>query len=191
MKLLLVSLLASSLLLQAECTIKRSSDIKIDFTAYKTPLKIGVGGTFNSVNVKKDIVEGSDIASLVKDAALEIDTKSVNSNNGTRDAKLVSFFFDKMVSTTIKAKVISTSGDDLNGHVVVNVSMNGVNREVPMSYIVKDKKFVASGVIDLADFNALDALSSINKACFDLHKGKTWQDVSLSFSFDLTKVCKR
>lgn len=191
MKLLLASLLASSLLLQAECIIKRDSDIKIDFKAFKTPLKIGVGGTFNSVNVKRDITEGSDISSLVKDAELEIDTKSVNSNNGARDAKLVAFFFDKMVSTTIKAKIMSTSGDLLNGHVVLNVSMNGVSRDVPMSYIVKDKKFIASGTIDLADFNALDALSSINKACFDLHKGKTWQDVSLSFSFDLSKVCKR
>ena len=191
MKFIVASLLASTLLLQAECTLQRTGDIQVDFKAYKTPLKIGVGGTFNKIVVKNDQKEASDIASLLEGVSLDIDTKSVNTKNGARDTKLVAFFFDKMSGVDIKAKVVALKGDNLSGHVTVNVSMNGISRDVPMAYIVKDKKFQATGVIDLADFNALSALSSINKACFDLHKGKTWQDVSLAFSFDLQKVCKR
>jgi len=55
---------------------------------------------------------------------------------------------------------------------------------------VEGDTFAAKGYIDLADFKALGALSSINKACYDLHQGKTWQDVAVAFKFDLKRTCK-
>ena len=60
--------------------------------------------------------------------------------------------------------------------------MNGTTKTVPMKYHYENGKFDATGVIDLVDFAAGEALSSINKACFDLHKGKTWSDVTIGFS---------
>ena len=60
--------------------------------------------------------------------------------------------------------------------------MNEKTLTIPMKYFYSEGKFDASGTIDLADFAASDALASINKSCFDLHKGKTWSDVSISFS---------
>jgi hypothetical protein len=47
------------------------------------------------------------------------------------------------------------------------------------------KKFTVEGVINLEDFGAQAAVESINKACFDLHKGadgvsKTWSEVAIS-----------
>jgi hypothetical protein len=60
--------------------------------------------------------------------------------------------------------------------------MNEKTLTIPMQYIYNKDKFDAAGTIDLLDFSASDALSFINKSCFDLHKGKTWSDVSISFS---------
>jgi polyisoprenoid-binding protein YceI len=34
---------------------------------------------------------------------------------------------------------------------------------------------------DLGDFGMLPSLQGINKACYELHEGKTWQDVEISF----------
>jgi hypothetical protein len=60
--------------------------------------------------------------------------------------------------------------------------MNGITKSVPMKYSFANGIFSAKGTIDIFDFSASKALSSINKACFDLHKGKTWNDVSIAFS---------
>jgi len=51
------------------------------------------------------------------------------------------------------------------------------------------KELEAEGYIDLADFKMLPSLKSINKACYDLHKGKTWQDVKIEIELELKKVC--
>jgi hypothetical protein len=48
--------------------------------------------------------------------------------------------------------------------------------------------FSATGVIDILDFSAGDALSSINKACSDLHEGKTWSDVTIGFTTKIEAV---
>jgi len=69
--------------------------------------------------------------------------------------------------------------------------MNGVTKTVPLKYSFSNGIFDANGVIDILDFSASKALSSINKACFALHKGKTWSDVSIGFSTKIdTKLCK-
>ena len=46
--------------------------------------------------------------------------------------------------------------------------------------------------MQLKDWNALGALESLNKVCFDLHKGadgvsKTWEDVAIEVSTFLRK----
>jgi len=69
-----------------------------------------------------------------------------------------------------------------HGMVDVNITMNKKSLLVPMKYDYNKENFTATGTIDLFDFSANDALSSINKSCFDLHKGKTWNDVTIGFS---------
>ncbi len=65
---------------------------------------------------------------------------------------------------------------------LLEISMNENNLTVPMRYKYKNGVFKAKGVIDLFDFKAEDALKSINRSCYDLHKGKTWNDVEIEFS---------
>jgi hypothetical protein len=54
-----------------------------------------------------------------------------------------------------------------------------------MAYTYQKGIMHAQGYIDILDFQGSKALASINKACFDLHKGKTWNDVSISFEMKI------
>jgi len=190
MKFILLILLMLNGTLNAECLLTRKSDFKVGFKAFKTPLKIGVGGTFDDLLLSNAKKSASNLNDLLIHTKVTINIQSVNTANGARDAKLVSYFFNQMKTKEITAEIIKLKGDSLNGYVWISMNMNGVVREVPMKYIVKGGKFSAKGVIDVADFSALNALKSINKACFVAHKGKTWQDVVITFSFELRKSCK-
>ncbi|MGB5966153.1 MAG: hypothetical protein WBG65_11590, partial [Sulfurimonadaceae bacterium] len=76
-----------------------------------------------------------------------------------------------------------------SGTMVINVYMNNRSIDVPLRYAVKDGKFSAAGVLQLADFNALEPLKMLTLNCYAAHEGKTWEDVAVGFSFDLTKRC--
>ncbi|WP_457745932.1 YceI family protein [Sulfurimonas sp.] len=181
-KLLLVLLMATSMF-AAECKYTLKS-VDVDWKAYKTPLKLGVGGTFDKVSVEAK--EASSQEALLKTASVNIQTSSVNSKNSGRDAKLVKFFFDVQNVKNITAKVISVAKDV----VTVAVSMNGLTKEVPMKLKMSKDEIKANGYIDLADFTMLPSLKNINKACYALHKGKTWQDVAIEFELKTQKSCE-
>jgi len=199
MKKLLLSLLLLGTLGYAKtgCVLVQSGNIDITWKAFKTPLKIGVGGKFVTYTYTPAAKEGPNFRTLLVGSTITIDTASVNSGNAPRDAKLVTFFFQKMASQTITGKITDIKADTYvkgkprTGIVTVVLTMNGKSVTVPMRYHYADKAFVAKGIIDLTDFAALDALSSINKACFDLHQGKTWSDVEIGFATQIEATkCK-
>ena len=157
--------------------------IHVAWEAYKTPLKIGVGGTFDKITI--NAADKSSAKSLLQTSSLTIDTTSIDSKNSGRDAKLVKYFFAIQGVKNITAKVVSLSDKLIN----VAISMNGVTKTVPMQLTATDK-IEAQGYIDLADFNMLPSLTGINKACFAKHQGKTWQDVAIKFELQTRKTCE-
>ena len=169
------------------CTLTQDGEVEVDFTAYKTAAKIGVGGTFDKVTYNSKAKSGKNFREIFVGSMVDIETASVNSKNKVRDNKLVKFFFEKMVGKNIRAKILDYKpnkrfkGKPKTGVFIVEITMNNITKIVPMNYIFNKGDMSASGVIDIFDFNANTALSSINKACFDLHKGKTWNDVSIGF----------
>jgi len=173
----------------AECHVEKTGDISVQWTAYKTPSKIGVNGGFRAVNY-----QGADHAStlekLLVGATVQLQTNNVDSKNSERDAKLVQFFFNLMSGQMIETKILSLEGDATKGKLMLEVILNRKGKNVPMYYEVKEGVFSAKGVIDLNDHHAMSALKSITIACYDLHKGKTWNDVSIGFSFNLKEGCK-
>jgi polyisoprenoid-binding protein YceI len=181
-KYLLGALLTSSALF-AQCTFD-SQDIKVGWTAFKTYEKIGVGGSFDKVTLTSSTAANLQYA--LKGTSVEIDTASVNSNHKDRDATLVKHFFEVQNTKIIKAKILTVTEKSLD----VEIEMNGVKRTIPFKYEKTHEKIEAHGVIDLGDFHMLLALGAINKACYDLHAGKTWQDVALSFTLQLDKECR-
>lgn len=190
MKIFFISLMAVSVLFAAECSIEKNSLVTVNWTAFKTPAKAGVSGTFEGVEFKGK-TRATSVAELLSGSEVEIETANVHSGNDGRDAKLVTFFFDVMHDKKIEAKILEASGDSTKGKLVLEIAMNGVEKKVPMKYTIENNRLEAAGVIDLGDFNAINALESINDACFELHQGKTWQDVNIGFGLNLKQHCKQ
>lgn len=170
-KILLALLLATASLCALEV-----QNTTVKFTAFKTYAKIGVSGVFDKVQVNTKTAKT--VPALLENATANIDTSSVNSGNKGRDTKLVTKFFDVQNVKNIKAKIINVT----KGMLLLQLSMNGKTLNIPMNYNVKDNTVNAKGVIDLADFAMLKSLKSLTKACYVLHKGKTWQDVNIYFT---------
>jgi hypothetical protein len=187
-KLLFALLLGSSLLLaKSGCVLVQSGKIEVMWKAYKTPEKVGVKGKLTAVEYLPNKKEGKNFKELFVGSKVIIDTTKVDSGNSVRDEKLVKFFFSRMSETKITGEILSitadphTKGDPRTGRMEVAFTMNGKTVRTELDYHYEKELFKAQGNIDLLDFAAGSALASINKACYDLHKGKTWSDVSIGF----------
>ncbi len=168
------------------CVLTQPNSISVDWKAYKSLGKIGVGGKFTDVAYTPTALEGKNFASLLVGSKVSINTTKIDTGNPARDETLVKFFFGKMsgaIEATIKDIKADkrVKGKPRTGSLEVMIEMNKKSLIIPMKYNYDNEKFKAKGVIDLFDFGAKDALSSINKSCYDLHKGKTWSDVTIGF----------
>ncbi|WP_151900288.1 YceI family protein [Sulfurimonas hydrogeniphila] len=170
-KIILALLLAGASLYALEV-----QNTTVKFTAFKTYAKKGVSGVFDKIRVKTQ--KADTVTTLLRNATAEIETSSVNSGNKGRDAKLVAQFFNVQDVKRIKAKIIDVTKNTL----ILQLNMNNKTLNIPMSYSIANNTVNAKGTIDLADFMMLQSLKSINKACYALHQGKTWQDVNIYFT---------
>jgi hypothetical protein len=192
---LVVSFVNASQKNRGHCELSQIGKIGVNWSAYKTPAKLLVGGTFDDVTYRSVAKSGVNFREIFVGSTLSINTTSVNSKNSGRDAKLVKFFFKNMNNTNIKAKITDmksnkrVKGKPKSGTFFVDISMNGITKNVPLNFSYFDGKLHAEGYIDILDFGASKALSSINKACYELHQGKTWSDVKISFDTAIKALC--
>ncbi len=176
------------------CVLAQKGEVVVTWKAYKTPLKIGVGGSFDDVKYTPVAAEGKNFREILVGSTVAIDTRTVNSKHKARDEKLYKSFFKEMNIQGIKAKIIDIKADPKvkgaprTGIIAVEIDLNGVNKTIPMKYSFADSVFAANGYIDILDFSAKKALTSINRACHDLHKGKTWSDVSIGFTTKIEAI---
>jgi hypothetical protein len=189
MKKLLFALMFAGSLLSAKsgCLLVQSGELDVIWKAYKTPDKIGVKGKLTAVEYFPNKKEGKNFKDLFVGSKVIIDTTKVDSGNSVRDEKLVKYFFRQMSEMKIKGEILSikadphTKGKPRTGKMEVAFTMNGKTVHTWLDYYYAKESFKAQGNIDLLDFEAANALASINKICYDLHKGKTWSDVSIGF----------
>lgn len=154
----------------------------IAFTAYKTTEKKPVGGKFTKVTL--DYTPGATAAETMDGLSFSIPVSSLFTNDatGTRDPKILQFFFGMMADTEMIKGTFSVGEDNSCS---VSLTLNGVTETLPMEMSMPDSSHVhVTGTLDLAKWNALDALASLNKACEALHTGpdgvsKTWEDVAI------------
>ncbi len=179
------------------CVLVQSGDMNVTWKAYKTLAKVGVGGAFTSVGYVPAAKEGKNFKELLVGSSVSIDTTKINTGNPERDDTLVRMFFKKLKTTSIEAKILSmkagkrVKGQPYKGVLEVMLTMNGKVLTIPMQYTYEKEHFLAKGTIDLFDFDGRGALATINKSCYDLHKGKTWSDVSIAFSTHIkATLCK-
>ncbi len=171
------------------CVLVQPSTMNVSWKAYKTLGKIGVGGTFTDVKYTPAALEGKNFKELFVGSKVSIDLSKIDTANPGRDETLVKDFFSVLKGKTIEGEITDikktdkhVKGKPRTGNIDVKITMNEKTLTIPMTYVYSEGKFDASGTIDLFDFAASDALTSINKSCYDLHSGKTWSDVSIGFS---------
>jgi len=189
MKKILLSFVALGTLSYAGgCLLTQSDDMNVTWKAYKTLAKLGVAGQFTDVNYTANAKEGKNFKALLVGSTVSIDLSKIDTKNKGRDKTLVESFFGKLSGKTIEGKIVAIKakkrekGKSYTGSLDVNITMNEKSLVIPMAYTYEKENFKATGSIDIFDFQAQSALSSINKSCYDLHKGKTWNDVTISFS---------
>ena len=185
MRTVITLLLFAGVAAAANCQLSlKKEDLSLGWTAFKTPSKVGVTGGFKSLGLKKAKFTGKSIEGLLEGIEYAIDTSSVDSNNGPRDKKIASFFFQDVENIQGSIKEIKEK------LMLVSVKMNGVEKQIPMSLDFSGKDFTATGVMDIFDFAMSSHLKALNKACLELHEGKTWSDVELKLYGKVSKDCE-
>jgi len=90
-------LLLTSTSVYSACLESSADKIGIKFKAYKTPLKLGVGGKFTDIKLTSD-AKGNSWQEATLNNTLVINTSKIDSGDKGRDKKISKFFF-KRVST--------------------------------------------------------------------------------------------
>ena len=163
--------------------------ITVNWTGFKTTSKIPVKGEFKTVEIS-NIKEAPTAVKALDGSKFKIPVSSIYSGDDDRDGKLKTLFFGVMDATVSLTGTLNLNQD---GTGAVDLSMNGVSKEIPITYTVEDQLVEFSGTLDiLDDFKAQTALESISKACFELHKGpdlisKTWSEVTIGAAVYLKK----
>ena len=193
--LLMVTVLAVSFS-TISCKKKASKEIKVEpgftidtnkseinWTAFKTSDKVPVKGKFTKLNIIKSS-PGKTFIETLNGTEFSIPVSSIFSNNADRDNKLKTLFFGVMKNAEILSGTIHIS-DATSGY--VDFSMNGIIEKLPFSCTVSDKSIEIKTIMNTDTWQAQAAITSINNACLDLHKGadgisKTWSDVAIDIS---------
>jgi len=148
---------------------------------YKTTAKTPVKGQFTKLEIKESNPAKSAREAL-NGVEFSIPVSSLFSNEASRDTKLKEMFFGVMDQT----EFLSGSLDVLNDSIVnVNLKMNGVSKEFPLSYFIDGQMLSMDGRINVEDWNALAAIESLHTVCEDQHTGndgisKTWSEVGIN-----------
>ena len=161
----------------------KNADNTIDWTAYKTTDKVGVKGQFKKVNITKG-GEGDSAKEAINNAEFSIPVSSIFTKDTSRDFKIKKFFFGIMENTSLLSGKFTVENDSIGS---VALTMNGVTKDLPFAYTFTNKTFNLKATMNISNWNAAKALTSLNEACKDLHKGadgvtKTWDDVALNIT---------
>jgi hypothetical protein len=193
----LLAVLFSALTVSAQspagsCTYSYKPDaLKIEWTAYKFTEKKGVLASFPVFTLDAPPTASSP-QELFEKTSIEIDPQGLESGDPGRNDNLKKFFFKKVIGTKIKGQIVSYSPAISK----IKIDMNGVSKVVPFRMKIDGTKYVAETDIDIMDFKMKKPLESINKVCYELHKGsdgksKTWSAVSLSLSTEIVENCSK
>ncbi len=157
-------------------TKKQELTYSLEWTAFKTPAKAGVKGTFSDIKLNGVKEDAASLVESLSGSSFVVVTSSVNTNDAGRDEKLKADFFAKMVGN-----INGFFGEFKDGKVIANITMNGISKEKEMTYVATEDEVTINGTIDIiSDFTAKGAFDSLHEACKDLHEGKTWTDVNIA-----------
>lgn len=155
----------------------------IGWVAYKTTDKIPVKGTFKKIDITKNGY-GNSAKEAINEAEFSIPVSSIFTSDVSRDFKLKKFFFGVMDNTKLLSGKLSLATDSTG---VASITMNSVTTDLPFTYTLNGKEFTLNATMLLENWQAQNAVDSLNIACKDLHKAadgisKTWNDVAINIT---------
>jgi hypothetical protein len=164
---------------------------KVAFTAYKTTEKAPVHGSFKEITLT-NTKEGKTALEALDGTKFSIPVSSLFTNDatGTRDPKILKFFFGFLKNTELISGEFKVSEEKSCS---IDVTLNGKTANIPLNYTENsDTSLSFDGVMNLENWDALAAVASINKACEALHTGadgvsKTWSEVAVHADVLLNK----
>lgn len=165
---------------------------ELKWTAYKFQRKAGVNGTFRNIIFSGNF-KNKDVRKLIEGLSFAIPVNTIETNDNHRNEKIINYFFKRQSDTdTIHGSVKSLHPK--SDEAIIKIIMNGENREVLGKYKIQNNTFELSSAIDVTDWNANEALSSLSKECnsflidfeYGDSKPKLWPDVSIDFKIKLS-----
>jgi hypothetical protein len=164
---------------------------KVSFTAYKTTDKVAVGGSFKEITLT-NTGEGKTAFEALNGTKFSIPVSSLFTNDatGTRDPKILKFFFGMLKDTELISGEFKVTGENTCS---IDVNLNGKTANIPLNYTSNsDTSLSFDGVMNLENWDGLAAVASLNKACAVLHTGKdgvskTWSEVAVHADVLLNK----
>lgn len=168
---------------------------KLIWTAFKFTEKTGVNGTLKNIQVQKT-KPAPDALGAVRSIKFTIDSKSSDTGNPDRDAKLNSVFFGSLKNREIKGIFKDVQQDKNSGTAKAVLTWNGVTATIPVQFKVNNETDIeVTGSLNVNSWKMQNALGSLNKVCEEQHRSKDglsklWPDVDFKISTKLLKRCK-
>ena len=98
---------------------------KLTWTGYKTTAKKGVPGSFNEITVSSE--QNEEPKRVIESINFSINTKSVETNDESRNKKISELFFDIMNTPFIEGKIKALKDD---GKAILEIMMNNITIDV-------------------------------------------------------------
>ena len=159
------------------------SSTEFSWTAFKFTEKMGVSGTFDQVKVAPSSGGASAMLSI-QGLAFVIPVEGLNSGKPDRDQKIIKNFFQNLGNKQeIRGQVLSVDAGANTALIEINLGDKKHQLEA-MIEEGAEGELLLTGTMELGNWGALDALKTLNQACFEEHKGKDgisklWPDVMI------------
>jgi hypothetical protein len=163
------------------------SATKVFWAAYKTDDKLKVVGQFKELKTDRTEQKFSSLEELVNGVNFSINTASSASGDEIRDLSLKDYFFQLFTENF----EINGSLTEMNEEfITATINLFGTIKNIKLTYSADEEVLKMKGTLSLEEFGALKAYNSIHEKCFDLHKGKTWDDVDVIIEVPILKDCQ-
>lgn len=172
---LFFSLILAVLVANASSTMMQEGEVAVTFKGYRVPSNTPIKGAFEKVNFRQTQAQAQTLGEVFVNSYIDIESKSAVIKSEEKDNELLKFVFNSMNIHNIKTKITEIKANRdaktkvRTGKFFVNISMNGVLKNIPMNYTFKNGEVVINGVIDVTEFNAGFILELVNQE-FDRQK---------------------
>lgn len=178
------------------------SAVQVEWTAFKTSAKTPVRGSFKKLDVTAPKGGASTLRGVLERSSISFDPREIETGDPARDATLRTVFFGLWKEKRITAKILSAelNAVETSGALSVRITANGVRKEIPMKLRALEAaasalpRFIAEGLIHIADFDLQGPFATLHSACEKLHTGpdgvsKTWDMMEIRFMFPVVTNC--